>query len=90
MMDKKYYIDLIGRIYKILPLYEENENNFRIYVEGVYIEMCGNNDFSEIKQIRNKIRGLGIADVSHNAVGRTVFECINIIDKIITMIEVNK
>ncbi len=90
MMDKKYYIDLIGRIYKILPLYEENENNFRIYVEGVYIEMCGNNDFSEIKQIRNKIRGLGIADVSHNAVRRTVFECINIIDKIITMIEVNK
>lgn len=87
-MDKKYYVDLIGRIYKILPLYEENKDNFKIYVEGVYIEMCGNDDFSEVKQIRNKIKGLGVANVGHDAVRRTVFECINIIDKIITMIEV--
>lgn len=86
-MKKKYYIDLIGRIYKILPLYEENKNNFKIYIEGLYVEMCGNEDYSEIHQIRNKIKGLNVTEVNHNLVRRTVFECINIVDRIISLIE---
>lgn len=85
--DKQYYTYLVGRIYKLLPLYEEDEYNFKKYAESLYIEMCGNDDFPEIKQLKNKIHGMCDADLTHDSMKRTVFECINIVNKIVTFVE---
>lgn len=89
-MEKKYYICLINRIYKILPLFEESEINYKKYVEALYVELSGNHDFQEIVQIKYKIKGLIELNAQHDMVRRTVFECISILDRLITMLGVDE
>lgn len=84
--NKKYYTYLVGRIYKMLPLYEESVDDFKKYAESLYIEMCGNEDYTEIQQLKNKIKGMCYAEIGHDSIRRTVFECINIVNRIIDTI----
>ena len=88
-MEKQYYIVLINRIYKILPLFEENMDNFKKYIQTLYVELSGNKDFQEIVQIKYKIKGLVELEANHEMVRRTVFECISILDRLITMLGVD-
>ena len=90
-MSKKYYITLINRIWKILPIYEENQTNFYKYSKSIYLELKGNEDkYVEIEIIRNKINGLIEEDrfkIDHTIVRSTILECISVLDRMITLIE---
>lgn len=81
---KKYYIKLIDRIFAALYLYENEIENFPKYVDTLCFELSGINDRPEIFQIRFKLTALTLNDVVHSQVRKTVFECIDLLDRIIT------
>lgn len=69
----------------MLPIYEEEIEHFPKYVESLYVEMRGNVDRVEMLQIAYKINGLlEIEELEHDIVKKTVFECIDILDKILS------
>lgn len=72
---------LIGRIYKILPIFESSRDDYMLYIDSLYRELCGANDRDDLIQVKNKINFLILNESCHEVVRKTIFECINIIDK---------
>lgn len=80
---KKYYIKLIDRIFAALYLYENEIDNFQKYVSTLCFELSGIQDNPSVFQIRFKLTALTVNEVTHSQVRKTVFECIDLIDKIV-------
>lgn len=82
-MMKSYYSRMIGRIYKMLPIYEDDTLAFGKYIRSLYLEFCKNDEFEKIVEIGFKIKGLSSQDISHEDVRRTMLDCTNTVEKII-------
>lgn len=87
-MIKKYYINLINRIFNVLYIYETNISIFDEYVESLVFELSGNDDFEEIQQIKFKLNALLKNEVSHKDVRRVVLKSVNILDRLLSNWEV--
>ena len=80
---KEYYVRLINRIFKALRIYEDNNDDFRRYLSSLVIELGGNLEFEQLCQVKFKLNSLIINDVKHEEVRKTIFECIDVVSKII-------
>jgi hypothetical protein len=85
-----YFKFLIGKIYKILPMTEEGNIHLKEYMESLQRELIGNmNLVEDLKYdgyfitLLNKIEFLINEKYDHTICRKEVFECINIIKKII-------
>lgn len=80
------YLDrLIGKVWKLLPLYESDYNNFKINQEVLLQEICGGEKIilycGFYIELINKLECLG--DVkSHKQIKKHIRECIDIIQKL--------
>ena len=77
---------LISKVFKILPISEEQPETLKDYLEGLIIELKGNQSLiSQIKCDANFLSLLGTLqyfienECSHKVIKREVFKCINII-----------
>lgn len=80
---KEYYNRLINRIFKALRIYEDNNSDFKRYLSSLVLELSGNLEFEQLCQVKFKLNALIINDVAHDEVRKTIFECIDIVSKII-------
>jgi len=81
----KYLDNLMGRMFKILPLYEEKNNEIpMIYINAQMIDVASaNNLFNGILiDLIIKLNTLCGIQEDHSFVRKTVFECTNIITRI--------
>lgn len=83
-MIKKYYADLVNRVFNALYIYENDMSAFEEYVKSLTFELSGNEDFSEIQQIRFKLNALLLNDICHADVRRSVLKSISILDRILS------
>ena len=83
-MIKKYYADLVNRVFNVLYIYENDMSAFEEYVKSLTFELSGNEDFSEIQQIRFKLNALLSNDICHSDVRRSVLKSISILDRILS------
>lgn len=81
---------LIGQLYKILPIHENEPETLSSYLESLQIELIGNQDL--IKKIRydaNFLKLLGTIqyfrnnECEHKVYRKEIFKCINIIKKLL-------
>jgi hypothetical protein len=81
---------LIGRLYKILPIQENEPETLKPYLESLQIELVGNSDL--IKQIRYDAKFLELLGTiqyfinnqcEHNVYRKEIFKCISIIKKLL-------
>jgi len=84
-----YFKFLIGRVWKILPMTEKGNKDLKKYMESLQIEIIGNmNLVEELKYdgyfitLLNKIEYLIHENYTHDVCRKTVFECIDVIEKI--------
>ena len=80
---KEYYVRLINRIFKVLRIFEDNNADFKRYLSSLVLELSGNTEFEQLCQVRFKLNALIINEVKHEEVRKTVFECIDIVSKIV-------
>lgn len=80
---KEYYNRLINRIFKALRIYEDNTDDFKRYLSSLVLELSGNLEFEQLCQVKFKLNALIINDITHDEVRKTIFECIDIVSKII-------
>lgn len=84
---------LINKIYKILPLSEEENENVKDYIDGVLVQIKGSfetsKDFFSIPQnkeklvdILNSVNYLYKHDYTLTQCKREVFKCISTLDRI--------
>lgn len=83
-MKKQYYIDLVGRIKKIINIYECDKEHFMKYTQSLCLELGGNDEFAQMLQIKFKLLALIKEDVGHYLVRKTMFECMDIVNKILS------
>lgn len=84
-----YFQFLIGRVWKILPMSEEDNKHLKDYMEGLQRELIGNmNLVEDLKYdgyfitLLNKIEYLISEECEHETIRKEVFECIDVIKKI--------
>ncbi len=82
-MMKEYYYHLIGRVHKILPIYEKDKESFKKYIRSMYLELLANNEFEQIIQIGFKIKSLESENITKQDVKKTMFECRGMVIKIV-------
>lgn len=77
---------LISKVYKILPISEEQPETLKDYLESLIIELKGNQSLiSQIKHDANFLSLLGTLqyfienNCTHRVIKREVFKCISII-----------
>lgn len=89
--DKYIYINhLVDRIYKILPLSEENKNKIpKIYVKRLIDDVISANELfnGTLINLIIKLNILLIKESTHFEIKSIVFECINLCKKIIHELE---
>lgn len=84
------YLDfLVGRVWKILPMREEENKHLQEYMEGLQRELIGSmNLIDDLKYdgyfitLLNKIEFLINEDYTHDVCRKEVFESIDIIEKL--------
>jgi len=84
---KILYLDkLKNRVFKILPLFEESENEIihNIYLEALIIDVNSANELFDwvlidVIVLLNSLHG---KELKHKQVKKTILECVNMIDKI--------
>lgn len=88
---------LVGKVWKILPMSEEDNQNLKLYMEGLQRELIGNmNLIEDLKYdgyfitLLNKIEYLINEDCEHEIRRKEVFECITTIEKIAEKYQVLK
>ena len=85
-MNIQHYSEkLVNRVFKILPLIEENPENAKKYISSLVVELHGAvNLFEENDYLTRILCSIeGIKEVTdYNIVRRKVFECIDLINKI--------
>jgi hypothetical protein len=92
--EKVVYLNhLVGRIYKILPLSEDNNNNIpQLYIERLLDDIISANSLFDglLILIVTQLNILNINVLSHKKTKSIVFDCINTCKKIIKEIESNE
>jgi hypothetical protein len=84
----RYYDDLIGNFYKILPIFEQSTHEqYKKYVGNFIHEICGGYYlFDEntyfLKLLTNLESMLSIKETEHDDLKSLVFGCINILNKL--------
>lgn len=80
-----YCDKLIGRIFKVLPLLEENPDHAKKYISSLLVELNGAskifNDNSYFISIICSLEGIGNC-TDYNLCRRKIFECISICNKL--------
>lgn len=86
---QNYYGFLIGKVYKILPMKEQNNQDLSKYLESLQHEVIGNMKLlDDLKYdgyfiaLLNKIQFLISSNYTHEECRATVFECIDLVKKI--------
>ncbi len=86
-----YFNFLVGRVFKILPISEEQPDTLRDYLNSLLIELVGSKELIlKIRDDANFISLLSILqylnsnECSHDEIRKEVFHCINIINKLQT------
>lgn len=84
------FLHLINKIYKILPLYEENNPNLQQYIDSLIIQFTGMQDFEELLipeprlfSILAILTYLRNNEYDHETCKRETFRCTNILKEII-------
>ena len=84
-----YFNFLIGRVWKILPMWEEDNKDLQSYMESLQRELIGNmNLVEELKYdgyfitLLNKLEYLINEEYTNDICRKEVFECIDIVEKI--------
>lgn len=90
MKNKRYYIELINRIYFLLISFETEESNIFISrVNTLSYEVGGDNYYEGMGRIHRKLNALLKDDeITHRKVKSTVLDSIDIIDRILSNWEV--
>lgn len=86
-----YFSMLIGRVWKILPMGEENNRHLKSYMESLQRELMGNMNLVETLKydsyfisLLNKIEFLISSEYNHKIYRKEVFECVELVKKIKT------
>lgn len=86
-----YFEFLINKIYKILPMREDNSKTLKIYLEGLLRELIGNKELVSILaneprfvSVLNSIQFLILEEYSVQVYKKEVFKCIHILSDIKT------
>ena len=84
-----YYDFLIGKVFKVLPMKEENNSDLKKYLESLQREIIGNMTLiSDLKcdgyfiALLNKIQFLIGNNYENDVCKSTVFECIDLVKKL--------
>nr|DAH37054.1 MAG TPA: hypothetical protein [Caudoviricetes sp.] len=90
MKNKKYYIELINRIYFLLVSFEtEDPDIFISRVNTLSYEVGGDNYYEGMGRIHRKLNALlKDNEITHRKVKSTVLDSIDIIDRILSNWEV--
>ena len=83
---------LINKVFKILPLSEEKNENINDYIDSVLVQLYGAKETSKdffliptneekLLDIINSINYLKVNDFTHTECKREVFKCISILTK---------
>lgn len=85
----QYFKNLVGKTYKILPLYEEKSSTLQSYIKSYQCELIGGGHLFEPLKYEPKfitllatIEYLGSADYNHDTCKREVLKCTNLISEI--------
>lgn len=80
---------MVGKIFKILPLKEENNVGFNDYVDSILVQLIGaTNTFDELSNNQNFLMIINIIQYINNnecsikQCKREIFKCLEIIQKI--------
>jgi len=89
MIDNKtkilYLNNLVGKVYKILPLYEnETDEMLKVYLGGLLIDINSANVLFNgiLIDLIIKIHSIYVNDFDHKQVRKIVLECTNLVKKI--------
>lgn len=82
-MKKQYYIDLIGRFYKLLIFYEKHPSSFRNYLYNLKLEIRGNEDYSQMQRIYYMLNYLYTQEINHSDVRKVSLDSIGIVNEIL-------
>ena len=88
-----YLTKLIDRIYKIIPLKEENSPTIRVYMRSLISEMLSNSelinslDYDSRLMIIISILNSVIDSDDHNKYRKDIFKCINYIEQLKRVIQ---
>ena len=84
-----YFKFLIGRVWKILPMTEEENIHLKDYMESLQRELIGNMNLVESLKydgyfitLLNKIEFLINEKCEHKVLRKEVFECVDLINKL--------
>lgn len=83
-----YKEKLTGRVFKILPMKEENSSTWEVYIESLLHELIGNKELvKELKENAEFLSMLGVLEGLINeedikVIRREIFNCLNLIKKI--------
>ena len=84
-ISKIAYLDgLIGRIYKILPLFEElGELPIQVYIGALMIDVNSANELFDGKlvDVLVKLNSIHEKETTHKQIKKTTFECTNMVQK---------
>lgn len=95
-MIRRYLQNSVDKVFKILPLYEEENRTLKAYIQSLTIELrgfvsaYGSVGATEYMSVISTLEGLnGIVSESNKqpVVKREVFKCIETINKIYEMLE---
>ena len=93
---KSYFEFLLGRVWKILPMKEEKNQHLEDYIKGLQREIKGSiglieHEFigSYLIMLLHKLEFLIDCQYEHSVYRKEVFECVNIVKKIINSINTN-
>lgn len=84
-----YLSRLIGKVFKVIPLYETNNLLPLDYVDDLIRDIYSANDLFNgiLIEILVKINSIKIKNVNHKTVRKIILECTNIINKMIDNLE---
>lgn len=88
-LEKKYLSSLKGKVYKILPMKEEDDKGLKTYINSLCVELEGSvgvstlpvtSESTEYIRVICVIKWLKENDFTVNVCRREIFKCLNIIE----------
>ena len=94
IIDNEFFLNylnfLIGRVYKILPISEDEPVTLKSYLDSLVLELLGSKDLilklkkdASFLSLIATLQSLSENQYSHNVIRSEVFKCIDIIKKLI-------
>ncbi len=86
---ENYYKKLVDKLFKIIPLKEENADTVEVYIQDLIYELVGNddvfflsNDDSRVIDIVSILQSIKNEDMSHAEYRRAIFKCITLTNQL--------